>query len=174
MRAAGPWTCERTLLGHTGWVRSLAGWQGKVLSGSHDSIRVWDVETGVLDATLIGHEGAVFGLAVHGDRLFSASDDGTIRVWALGTWGTLQTVEAFGPGIKSYSRCLAVSGSQLVSGSKGFTSLPQEVQVWGLETLELQHTLPLPTGEDVGALLATKGRVWAGVGNDVVVWGRGA
>ena len=49
-----------------------------------------------------------------------------------------------------------------------------EVWVWGLETLELQHTLPLPTGEDVGALLATKGRVWAGVGNDVVVWGRGA
>ena len=34
--AAVPWTCERTLLGHTGAVWSLAGWQDKVLSGSED------------------------------------------------------------------------------------------------------------------------------------------
>ena len=146
-----------------------------MLSRSTDnSIRVLDAETGTLDTSLIGHESVVLGLAVRGDRLFSASADGTIRVWALGTWAALQTVEASARGTKQYPVCLTVSGSQLVSGSAGYDSLPQEVRVWGLETLELQHTLPQHAGEDVRALLATKGEVWAGVDNDVVVWGRGA
>jgi WD40 repeat protein len=177
MRAAGPWTCERTLLGHTDWVWSLTVWKDKVLSGSCDkSIRVWDVETGEHDATLTGHTGGVCGLAVHGDRLFSASDDGTIRVWALGTWAALRMVDAYGRRTGQYPRCLAVSGSQLVSGSiaSGDYGGQKEVRVWGLETLNLQHTLPQPAGANVWALLVVEGRVWAGVGSDVVVWGRGA
>ena len=174
MGAAGPWTCERTLLGHTDSVRSLVGWQGKVLSGSQDmSIRVWNAETGVHDATLAGHAGTVYGLLVHGDRLFSASSDGTIRVWALGTWAALRTVEAYQQGTGQYPWCLAVSGSQLVSGSNGYGA-QGEMRVWGLATLDLQHTLQQPAGADVWALLAVEGEVWAGVGSDLVVWGRGA
>ena len=172
-----PWTCERTLLGHTDWVRSLAGWQGKALSGADDcSIRVWDVATGAHDATLAGHGRAVCALAVHGDRLFSASEDGTIRAWALGTWAALRTVEACGGGSsRRHVRCLAVSASQLVSGSTGgLDGLQGDVQVWGLERLDLRHTLPQPAGASVGALLAVEGGVLAGVWSDVVVWGRGA
>ena len=153
---------------------SLAGWQDKVLSGSADqSIRVWGAETGVHDTTLAGHDGQVTGLAVHGDRLFSASSDGTIWVWALGTWAALRTMEAYGRGTRQYPRCLAVSGSQLVSGSWGYGA-QREVRVWSLKTLDLQQTLPQPAGLDVRALLAVDGGVWAGVGDDVVVWGRGA
>ena len=174
MGAAGPWSCERMLLGHTGSVWSLAGWQGKVLSGSHDkSIRMWDAETGVHDATLAGHADYVCGLVVHGDRLFSASRDGTIRVWALGTWAALRTVEAHEQRTGQHPWCLAVSGSQLVSGSWG-CGAQQEVRVWGLATLDQQHTLLQPAGVDVRALLAVEGGVWAGVGKDVVVWGRWA
>ncbi len=74
---------------------SLAGWQDKVASGSgYGSIRVWGVGTGVHDATLAGHSGPVRALVVHGDGLLSASDDGTIRAWALGKWAALRTVEA--------------------------------------------------------------------------------
>jgi hypothetical protein len=66
------------LWGHTGPVFSLAGWQGKALSGLEDSsIRVWDAGTGAHEATLAGHDCTVHGLAVHGSRLFSASYDGT-------------------------------------------------------------------------------------------------
>ena len=36
--------------------------------------------------------------------------------------------------------------------------------MWGLEELELQHTLPQPAGSDVRALLALDGEVWVGVG----------
>ena len=174
--AGAGWICERSLLGHTGAVWSLAGWQDKVASGSGDgSIRVWDVGTGAHDATLAGHSGAVMALVAHGDRLLSASGDGTIRAWAVGTWAGLRTVEAWGQGTGQWPRCLAVSGSKLVSGSAGLVSQSQrEVRVWGLEELELQQTLPQPAGSDVKALLAVDGEVWGGVGTEVVVWGRKA
>ncbi len=170
-------TCERTILGHADCVSSLVGWQGKVVSGSLARIKnilVWDVGTGALDATLEGHDDAVLVLAVHGDRLFSASFDGTIRVWAMGTWAALRTVEAYGRGTGLHTLCLAVSGSRLVSGScfPGFSGfLRAEMQAWDLETLDLLHTLRLSSFDGVKALLAVDGGMWAGVSRDVVVWG---
>jgi F-box/WD-40 domain protein 7 len=177
MGAGASWPCERTLVGHTDWIRSLATWQGKVLSGSDDaSVRVWDVGTGAHDATLTGHERRVYGLAVHGNRLLSASIDGTIREWALGTWAAVRIVEVFGRGGGQYVSCLAVSGSKLISGSGGlaFSNVTQqyEVRVWDLGTLECEHRLQQPAGEEVGCLAAGCGVVLGGVGKEVVVWGR--
>jgi WD40 repeat protein len=173
MGAGASWVCERTLVGHTGLVFSLATWQGKVLSGSWDrSVRVWDMGTGAHDATLTGHEDAVSGLAVHGDRLLSASWDGTIREWALGTWAALRTVVAFVQEGQML-HCLAVSGSKLISGSaEGGEADRFEVRVWDLGTLECEHTLPQAAGAEVWCLAAGCGAVWAGVGSEVVVWGR--
>ena len=181
MNATAPWTWERTLQ-PTGQrnvdkVWSLLGWNGKLLSGSEKSIiGVWDVGTGQHTATLVGHDGAVYALAVHEDRLFSSSHDSTIRMWALGTWAMLRKVAC---GKEQYPRCLAVSGSQLVSGSftdHEFLADPPKEQVellvWDLQSLDLQHTLPQPAGTDVLALLAVEGGRWAGVGMDVVVWRR--
>ncbi len=127
--------------------------------------------TGAHDATLIGHDDAVVGLVAHRDRLFSASRDGTIRVWTQGTWAPLRTVEVYGGETGLYPSCLVVSGSQLVSGSA--SGLRPEVLVWGLETLELQHRLPQTFGTIVWALSSMESGVWAGVGNDVVVWRSG-
>jgi WD40 repeat protein len=134
-------------------------------------IRVWDAGTGALDATLAGHSGGVLALVVHGDRLLSASRDGTIRAWALGTWAGLRTVEAYGREERRFPICLAVSGSKLVSGSAGFGVRGQgEVRVWGLAELDLQQTLRQP--HYVNALVAVDGDVWGGAGKEVVVWGR--
>jgi WD40 repeat protein len=132
--------------------------------------------TGAHDATLIGHEGAVWSLAVHGDRLFSASEDGTIREWALGTWAAVRTVEAYGRGGRQVPYCLAVSGSKLISGSAYRAIADQaqqyEVRVWDLGTLESEDTLPQPAGASVRCLTAGCGVVWGGVGEEVVLWGR--
>jgi hypothetical protein len=160
---AAQWACEATLLGHTGRERSLAAWRGKALSGSSDrSIRVWDLTAGgAHDTTLSGHEGGVCALAVHGDRLLlSASEDGTIRAWALGTWTALRAVAAHGPeGAWQHPRCLAVSGVRLVSGSRAVTrDAPREVRVWRLDALEA-------AGGGGGGELATGAR--AGCGEEV-------
>jgi WD40 repeat protein len=107
------------------------------------------------------------------DRLFSASRDGTIREWALGTWAAVRTVEAYGREERQVPYCLAVSGSKLISGSadRGDPDEEQqyEVRVWDLGTLECEHTLPQPAGSKmVWCLAAGGGAVWGGVGRAAV------
>ena len=110
MRHGPEWPCERTLTGNSG-VESLAGWEGKLISGLVDStIHVWDLETGGLEATLTGHRGPVCALLVHGERLFSASRDGSILAWAVGTWAAMASVEAYDVVASGqYPGCLAAS-----------------------------------------------------------------
>jgi hypothetical protein len=117
------------------------------------------------DATLTGHDGAVNGLVVHRDRLLSASADRTIREWALGTWAALRTVVAYEQGVRQIPRCLAVSGSKLISGSAFRSGIADkaercEVRVWDLGTLECEHTLPQAAGAQVRCLAAGCGAVW--------------
>ena len=176
--AMGPepeWACERTLTWHTEWLASLVGWAGKLISGSYDkTMRVWDLETGGLDATLVGHGGAVHGLLVHRERLFSASGDGSIRSWAAGTWEAVASVEAYDArASRQYPRCLAASGARLVSGSVGHRSDTRyEVRVWDLDSLRCERTVLQPAGARVQCLAAAGGEVWGGLGSEVVVWGR--
>ena len=155
-------------------------------------MRVWGLAGGAREAELEGHTGVVCALVVDGDRLYSASEDGTIRAWACGTWAGLGTVEATGghagsgcrPG--QYPRSLAVSGGRLVSGSvrryddedgdaeaegRGVC----EMRVWELETLGLQHVVAagrVERGEGVRCLASVGREVWGGVGEEAVVWGR--
>ena len=57
----------------------LAG--GHMFSGSYDkSVRVWDVHSLQCLSTLQGHSGAVRALAASSKRVFSGSDDTTIKV----------------------------------------------------------------------------------------------
>jgi WD40 repeat protein len=118
MGPAAVWPCERTLVGHTESIFSLASWRDKVVSGSADnSIRVWCAATGVVEATLTEHTDTVTALVVHDDRLFSSSLDHTIRSWAAGTWVPLRSVAAYGGESTQFAYRLAVSGGRLVSGS---------------------------------------------------------
>ncbi|KAF9885192.1 SCF ubiquitin ligase complex subunit cdc4 [Aspergillus nanangensis] len=56
----------------------------KVLTGSDDTnINVYDTKTGILRATLEGHEGGVWALEYHGNTLVSGSTDRSVRVWDI-------------------------------------------------------------------------------------------
>lgn len=56
----------------------------KILTGSDDTnINVYDTKTGVLRATLQGHEGGVWALEYYGNTLVSGSTDRSVRVWDI-------------------------------------------------------------------------------------------
>jgi len=67
-----------------------------VVSGGQDAtVRLWDIQTGKLVHTFIGHEGPVYGLVATSDgrRIFSVSDrDTAVRVWDVEAGTALNTL----------------------------------------------------------------------------------
>ena len=70
-----------------------------------------------VDATLTGHRDAFCGLLKHCECLSSASVDGTIRLWSVGTWVKLRIVRH--RGLEDWLRFLVARMSMLSSGSRG-------------------------------------------------------
>ena len=69
-------------------MRTLVHCGGAMFSGSYDkTVRVWDVATLACKATLTGHTGAVRALVASPDKVFSGSDDTTIKVGPRGAGG---------------------------------------------------------------------------------------
>ena len=174
------WWCEQELNAGSA-VHSLAAFEGKVAGGKKDGcICVWknESESGMLEQleTLRGHSDRVAALVVSGLRLISSSFDKTIKVWSLGTWACMQTLEAYPSTSEKFILRLAVNGSTLVGGSSGSCSSrsqKHEVRVWDLETLQPLHTLKrLASKHDVFSLFSDGGEVWGAVGQRVMVWGR--
>ena len=72
----------------------------RLVSGGFDrSVKLWDVQTGQLLATLSGHTGAVWGLSFdpEGTLLASGSFDGTTRLWNLSTGESLRSFQVDRP-----------------------------------------------------------------------------
>jgi WD40 repeat protein len=66
-----------------------------VISGSYDkSIKIWELETGRLLRSLLGHEGRVVFLAVSpdGKTIVSRALDDTLRIWDLESGRLLRTI----------------------------------------------------------------------------------
>jgi WD40 repeat protein/serine/threonine protein kinase len=77
----------RTLLGHEGWVLSVAftpdGKQIVSSGGGDGTVKVWDVTVGHELTQLSGHQSSVSGIAFSpdGGRLVSGSQDGMVKIW---------------------------------------------------------------------------------------------
>ena len=103
-------------------------------------MKVWDAATGQETLTLKGHTGSVTSVAFSpdGQRLASASRDGTVKVWDAATGQEIRTLKGHTGGVMSVA--FSPDGKRLASASADET-----VKVWdaatGQETLTLKgHT----------------------------------
>ena len=112
-RPAGPEAAEANpFRGHS--VTWLAV-EGKFISSSKSMDGKSEYQA--VDATLTGHRDAFCGLLKHCECLISASVDGTIRLWSVGTWVKLRIVRH--RGLEDWLRFLVARMSMLSSGSRG-------------------------------------------------------
>ena len=113
---------------------------GSILAscGRDEVIHLWNVGTGDLNGTLVGHEQNVRDLTFSpsGEILASASDDGTIRLWNVSTGKTVKTITAFGGMNKLI---FSPSGDILVSSARN-----DSIRFWDISTGEQLRAITPP------------------------------
>jgi WD40 repeat protein len=82
-----------------GQVWCLGAWEGWVLGGTRGGqVWVWDGAAGRAQTVVAAHQGGVNRMAVCGDVLVTASDDGRVGVWRLRSgWGQRDFKPRWGP-----------------------------------------------------------------------------
>ena len=90
-----------------------------------NTVRLWDVETGVELRTFAGHGNAVLGVAFSPDgrRALSASFDKTARLWDVRSGGVLRQYTAHDAAVSAVA--FTPDGRQAVSGGWDFN-----LRVW--------------------------------------------
>ncbi|OAP55758.1 hypothetical protein AYL99_09910 [Fonsecaea erecta] len=131
--------CLQTLEGHSASVSSVVFSPdgSRIASGSDDeTVRVWDIQTGVCQYTLEGHSDWVWIVVFSpdGSRIASGSDDKTVRVWDVQTGVCQYTLEGHSDWVRSV--VFSPDGSRIASGSGDET-----VRVWDVQTGVCQYTL---------------------------------
>ncbi|MBW4563288.1 MAG: serine/threonine protein kinase [Mojavia pulchra JT2-VF2] len=129
-----PWQCIHTLIGlpSTAGINALTfSPDGKTLASGNDDklIRIWDLNTQKVLATLSGHSQAVKSLAYSpdGNILATASDDKTIKLWDINRFQEDLTLIGHSHAVKAVA--FSPDGQILASGSWDKT-----VKLWDVNT----------------------------------------
>nr|WP_265276349.1 serine/threonine-protein kinase [Nostoc sp. KVJ3] len=130
-----PWQCLYTLTGHSGTLSSVNALaitpdSNTLASGSDDkTIKLWDLNTQKVLATLSGHSQAVKSVAFSpdGQILATASDDKTIKLWQVETLKEISTLLGHSHAVKSVA--FSPDGQILASGSWDKT-----IKLWDINT----------------------------------------
>ncbi|MEH2250295.1 serine/threonine-protein kinase [Nostoc sp.] len=137
-----PWQCLHTLTGHSGRLSSVNALaispdSNTLASASDDkSVKLWDLNTQKVLASLSGHSQAVKSVAFSPDGkiLATASDDKTIKLWQVETLEEICTLLGHSHAVKSVA--FSPDGQILASGSWDKT-----VKLWDVNTGTEIHTI---------------------------------
>ena len=164
------WQCVRVLSGHQSWVTAVAfnPRSATLVSGSlDDTIRVWDLQTGVEMVSLQGHPRGVNDLRIStkGQVLVSCGDDGTVKVWNLAAGRLIHTLEGHARDVTSVT--IGHKGWTLASSSKDKT-----IKLWKLDKgTALRTLLGSPAAVRAVAMLPDESMVFSGgLDNKVRLW----
>ena len=103
------------------------------MSGSSDhSVRMWDIVLGKCERTLRGHSDWVYSLDVQGNHVYSASWDGSVRVYHSPS--SLPSSRFLHPPSHSYPSQLSItcfrSGRLMIRHSRSLRLAPQGPSAW--------------------------------------------
>jgi len=110
-------------------------------SGLEDkTVQIWDLATGELEKTLIGHTDVVYSVSwsPDGKQLASGSVDKTIRIWDVASAQVKKILEGHTNEVVSVS--WSPDGQRLASGSSDKTIRIWNVATWQLERILEGHT----------------------------------
>ena len=119
-------------LGHNDIVYAVAFNKKYVVSGSKQTIKLWDFKTGDLLSTLKGHPGEVFDIALSNQKIVSAGEY-AVMVWDLENGKLLKTLKA---GKYTTFRSVALYQDLIVTGDSD-----NQVKIWDLNKGTLINTL---------------------------------
>jgi len=130
-----PWRCLDTLTGHSGTLSSVNALaispDGYTLASASDdkNIKLWDLNTKKVLASLSGHSQAVKSVTFSPDGkiLATASDDKTIKLWQVETLEEICTLLGHSHTVKSVA--FSPDGQILASGSWDKT-----IKLWDVNT----------------------------------------
>ncbi|MGF1583554.1 MAG: WD40 repeat domain-containing protein, partial [Gemmataceae bacterium] len=138
-------------------------------AGEDNTIKIWDVLTGQLKATLVGHTGYVLSvcLSPDGSTLASASSDKTVKVWEVSTGKLKSTLEGHTDCVHSVS--YSPDGKTLASAG-GFRD--KTIKLWDVLTGQLSATLQGHTRTVSCVRFSPDGRTLASASSDktVKIW----
>jgi len=81
-RALKPFTHLMTFEGHSAAVNAIQIHENKIVSASGDRlIRVWNIDTGMVDKVISGHQKGIACVQYDGRRIVSGSSDNTVRIY---------------------------------------------------------------------------------------------
>lgn len=132
------WQCQQTLSGNSA-VNSVAiSPNGQFLASGYEdkTIRLWNLETGEIISTLMGHSQSVKSVAFspNGTILATGSDDQTVKLWDWKNDQEIYTLSGHSHAVKSVA--FSPDGQVLASGS-----WDKAIKLWNIQTGVAEKTL---------------------------------
>ena len=129
------------------------------------AVRIWEVATGRLMHTLLGHQGHISSITFSPDGLYLASgdrEDGAIHLWDARSGQRRDTLE--GQRLQVWSVAFSPDGTRLASGgSDGM------VRLWDVKQKRLIHTVSAHGGYVLSVAFSFDGKHLVSGGSDGVV-----